>query len=344
MRIRLALLITGSLLLAGVCDVGGQELVESLVPNCQEQQFSPKFSDNRPWFNAWPSGSHEPQTFLLTGWSKRLPYTAKPGVHRILEGSIGMDVPIGVFDRGDNGDVPIGKGCWGVGLWLPLAFPMILDLTENGQPVVNTDYNIGIAGKIAYGVSDHTRLGFLAEFGHESTHLAGDFTKNAENIDEKYQLIDVNYEFWKFGINVESERSWGVVSLRFTTLFASGRGHQGFYSYGYQTQDGSILLPSKFNYEPAVGLQYMPPVTQGWHPYLSADVHFSPTYNYDKQVEVGEKVRVSQTYLLGFRKFGMKRRGVPDLVMRLYRGRNPHGQLRNQNTWWAIQLGALIQQ
>ena len=341
MRIRLVCLVTGLSLLAGTSDINGQELVENLVPNCQEQQFSPKFSDNRPWFNAWPSGSHEPQTFLLTGWSKRLPYTAEPGVHRILEGSIGMDVPMGVFDRGDYGDVPIGKGCWGIGLWLPLAFPMILDLTEHGQPVVNTDYTIGIAGKIGYGVSDNTRLGFLVEFGHESTHLAGDFTHHAAKVDEKYKWVDINYEFWKFGVNVESERSWGVVSLRFTTLFASGRGHQGFYSY--PTQDGNSLMPSDRNYEPAVGLQYMPLVAGGWSWYVSADAHLSSTYNYDKRVDIGEKARVSQTYLFGLRKFGMKRRGVPDLVMRLYRGRNPHGQLRNQNTWWAIQLGALIQ-
>ncbi len=326
----------------GVENAKAQDLIQTPLPDCKEEGLSSKIFENRPWYEPLPATPHEAQTVIMSNWSKPFEYMVKPGTHYIWEVSLGREIPIVVWDSGNGGDIPIGKGCWGFGLWAPIGFHLILDFGDPSDPMINTDYQFGFMGKAAYGVSNRDRLGFKFQVGHQSSHLAGDFTVNALGIfGEKFRRVDVNYEFYEVGISWEKLYSWGgTVTKRLSSTFTAGHGHQGFYSHG--VRNGVLLLPSERNYEPAVGLQYMPSASHGWRPYVAYDAHLLTTYDYDRQSEQWEKARVSQSLVLGLRNFDHQSRGVPDFVVKFYRGRNPNGQFRNQNTYWTAGFGVYI--
>lgn len=332
-RILLAL---GLTCLVGVHQAAAEERAGR---GCRTAELSSKLFEARPWYPALLAAPDAPQSYVYFTKSKRMPFTSDPPEHSMLEGSVGFDAPVIVLDRGDE-NAPIGRGCWGAGAWFSVVVPMVLDFTERGQPVLDTDYISAVAAKLAYGLSDRARLGFLFQYGHISAHTTWDAVD--VNFGSEFEWVDVNHEFFRAGVSLESERESSVWTTRFSTYFSAGQGHQGFYSAGYRRADGSLLLPSERNWEPCIGLQYMSKGTSGWGPFTSYNVCGNSTYDYQK-AEPGqkEKIRISQSLLIGLHNFSQDVLSI-DPVVGLYVGRNPYGLFRNQNTWWSMRLGVLI--
>jgi hypothetical protein len=320
------------------------------VTTCSDSSLSRKFFENRPWFEPLPASLHEAQSSLFFGKSDPFPYQASGEKHKVMLASLGTEMPIVVWDGfnrpkgpGDymkkvDRDVPIGNGCWGFGFWLTGAFPMVLDFTDAGQPVVDVDFKVAISAKVAYGLSDNTRLGFRFQVCHESSHVPTDFAKNVKaKSGGEYREIDVNYECIETSANLERVYSWGTMTFRGGSMFTMNRGHVGFYS-----ANNVDLFSSNRNSEPYVGLEYMPNKASGAGVYASCTLYGLTTYNYGKSsADEPEAMRLSRNCVVGLRDFG-KGRGVPDLAFDLFGGRNLYGPHRNQNTWKYIAVGIIV--
>ncbi len=330
--------------------VQAEDLYSDKEPNCRDSSLSHKFFENRPWLDPLASSLHEGQSSLFFGKSDPFPYQGGDDKHTVMLGTLGIEMPGVVWDgfkrpngpgdyrRKSDRDVPIGKGCFGFGVWLIGAFPMILDFSDAGQPVVDVDFRVALALKAAYGLSDYTRLGFRFQVCHESSHVPTDFAKNAKsNTGVEYREIDVNYECVETSVNLDHTYTWGTMTLRGGSMFTMNRGHKGFYGANNES-----LFSSKRNSEPYVGLQYMPNKTSGAGVYLSCTLYGLTTYNYNKSsADELEAMRLSRNCVVGLRDFG-KGRGVPDLVFDLFGGRNLYGPHRNQNTWKYVAVGIIV--
>ncbi|OGI63322.1 hypothetical protein A2818_01250 [Candidatus Nomurabacteria bacterium RIFCSPHIGHO2_01_FULL_40_12] len=336
----------GVFLLCLVAENAQAQDLQIPLPDCQGKGLSPKWWENRQWMEPLAASRHEAQSSLFFGKSKPFPYMTKQGTHDIMEPSLGWEMPIVAWDGFEDQpgseddtarDIAIPTKCWGFGIWLGTGFHTALDFDEDGQPVVDTDFKVAIMAKAAYGLSDRTRFDFRFQVCHESSHLTIDFAKGAEAaFGEKFKNVDVNYECYETSANVDRMHSWGTLSIRGGAMFAMGRGHPGFYS------TPGTLVPSRRNWEPYVGLQYVPRKASGWGPLVSYSAYGLTTYDFDRtSPDELEAMRVSQTLVLGFHNFG-KDRGVPDFVLRCYTGRNPYGPLRNQNSWNTCGMGMII--
>lgn len=299
---------------------------------CKDGQKSFKLFEDRPYYLTFPAAPHEPQSYIYFSKSKRMPFTDGPEVQTTMEAQIGIEVPILILDGAE--DKAIGAHCWGVGVWLGAVVPLSLSFTLPGQPVTSTDYLPSMRVKAAYGLSDRRRLSGLFEYCHESAHTTWDAVK--QNFKD-FEWLDVQYECMKGGIDWESEESWGKVNLRFSTLFAIGQGHQGFYSAG----GGSGITPSARNWVPSIGLQYTQKRDYGWGYFVAAYASADPVFSPHRQEGDPEATRVTRSYVVGLRNFSHAGLQM-DPVVNYYIGRNPYGIFRFQNTWRSLRFGILI--
>lgn len=302
---------------------------------------------NRPWYPPLSANPRDPHSEVLAwGYSKRFEYMVKEGNHSIWDIGFGKELPIAVWEKGTSGDTFMDCGGWGFGLWAPMSFHMVADLEDESFAVINDDYRIGVAFKAAHGMTRRDMLSVKLQFGHESTHLGDEFTIRAiDAYGDGFRRINVSYEYFELGMNWD--HLFGASRQQMISVRASGvrtadlYGEPGWYSP--RLLDKTMIQPSRRNFEPAVGVEYMPQGTHGWRPYLSYEGRWRTVYDYDK-ISAGDKEghQFSSTIITGLRNLSHARLGFPDLIVRGYYGVNPNGQFRNQRNYWMFGVGLFI--
>ena len=122
---------------------------------------------------------------------------------------------------------------------------------------------------------------------------------------------------------------------------ASFGGDSGWYST--ELIDGTVIQPSRLNFEPAFGAEYMSVGTHGWRPFFSYEGRLRTVYDYRKtSASQREDRQFSSTAVVGLRDCAPARRGMPALILKGYYGVNPHGQFRNQPNYWMYGIGMLL--
>lgn len=301
----------------------------------------------RSWYAPLVANPRDAQSeVLFWGQSKRFPYMTGNEDHTIWEVNFGKELPIAVWDKDESGNALVDCGGWGFGFWAPLSFHMIDDLEAESSPIINDDYRLAIAFKVARGITARDVVSAKVQLGHESTHLGDEFALRAHDAyGEDFQRINVSYEYVEFGLNWDhlfGRDRQHTLSLRASGVrAASFGGDVGWYST--ELLDGTFIQPSKVNFEPAVGIEYMPRGMRGWRPFVSYEGRLRTVYDYAKtSAEQKENRQFSSNMVVGLRNLAWARHGAPDLIARGYYGVNPHGQFRNQSHYWMFGLGLLI--
>jgi hypothetical protein len=302
---------------------------------------------NRPWYPPLTANPRDPHSEVLAwGYSRRFEYMVKEGNHSIWDIGFGKELPIGVWEKGTAGDKFMDCGGWGFGLWAPLSFHMVADLEDETNAVINDDYRIAAAFKLAHGMTRHDMLSVKLQLGHESTHLGDEFTIRAINAyGPGFRRINVSYEYFELGANWDhlfGQNGQQMISVRASGVrTADLYGDRGWYAT--RLLDQTVIQPSRRNFEPAVGVEYMPQGTNGWRPYLSYEGRWRTVYDYDKRsANDREDRQFSSTVIIGLRDLSSASRGFPDVILRGYYGVNPHGQFRNQRNYWMFGIGLYL--
>ncbi len=283
---------------------------------------------------------------MFWGQSHPFPYMPGEGNRTIWEVSFGKELPLGVWEKGATGAAFLDCHGWGFGLWAPLSFHMIDDLGEDSSPIINDDYRLAGAFKVAHAVTPRDVVSAKVQLGHESTHLGDEFVLRAvAAYGDDFRRINVSYEYVEFGVNWDhlfGRNRQHQVSLRGSGVqAASFGGDVGWYSN--ELIDGSTIQSSRINFEPAVGVEYMPRGARGWRPFFSYEGRLRTVYDYNKtSADQKEDRQFSSTVVVGLRNLAWVSNGMPDLIFKGYYGVNPHGQLRNQPSFWMFGLGLLL--
>jgi hypothetical protein len=307
--------------------------------------FKP-FTD-RAWYAPLAANPRDAQSeILFWGRSDRFPYTLGDQALTFWEVSFGKEFPFVLWEPGEDAGVGVECGGWGFGVWAPLSFHMIDDVTGDSSPIINDDYRLGLAVKVAHGITPRDVLSAKIQLGHESTHLGDEFILNAlRDFPDTFQRINVSYEYLEFGVNWEHR--FGGARQHAVSLRASGVHTVGFGGdpgwYTPVLQDGTPIAPSRANFEPAAGLEYLPRGDRGWRPIVSYEGRLRTVYDYAKaSADEKEDRQFSSSLILGVRNLAWTRRGAPDVIVKAYYGVNPHGQFRNQASYWLVGIGLLL--
>ncbi|HVZ38168.1 MAG TPA: DUF1207 domain-containing protein [Candidatus Kapabacteria bacterium] len=309
------------------------------------------FLENRTYFDPVIAETRAATVKACLGLLGEYPYAEQPGERLGMDLSVGKEIGfIGLETAAPTG--PPAAGEWGAGIWLPVSFHMLWDLRDRSQPIINNDYRFGAMIKGVYGITNSSRIALrLVPWAHESTHLGDEVVLSARRrLGRGFERINVSYEFWEAALSYEgdgcaSEGSPGRYKLRagFTGL------HTG---YGYYYADplevnGAVITPSAARGEPFAELEWVLPteVFAGWQPIISLDARNRIIYDYHKADPAQpEQRKVSIDAALGITRtqtmFGST--GNASLYLRLYRGVNPHGQLRSQSSFFITALGLNI--
>ncbi len=302
---------------------------------------------DRPWYAPLIANPRDAQSEVVVwGNSKRFPYMPKAGNHRIWDVSFGKELPIAVWETAAPGRAFVECGGWGFGLWAPLSFHMVDDLAEDSSPIINHDYRLAIAFKVAHGITPRDTVSAKIQFGHESTHLGDEFVIRAiDEYGEDFQRINVSYEYVEFGVNWDhlfGRNGQRLISLRASGVRAASLGGgRGWYST--ELMDGTVIQPSRMNFEPAFGAEYMPQGTHGWRPFVSCEGRLRTVYDYARTLASQREARQwSSSVVVGLRNLAGAGRGMSDLIVKGYYGVNPHGQFRSQPNYWMFGFGMLV--
>jgi hypothetical protein len=220
-------------------------------------------------------------------------------------------------------------------------FHVIEDFKDPSAPIVDTDYRFGAMVKFQYGISETLRLGVrYVPWAHESTHLGDEYTIFATNNIPGFERINVSYEYQEYGMSFEG-----------SDLFSEGddwkvrhggiipRGSDGYYSNHLLDSDEPTLTPSRKNYEPSFGVEYLMAGWRGRQTYVSFDLRDKLIYNYHQTPETPERRQWSFALQIGRAAEAGDRTALKDYFIQFYRGVNPYGQLRSQQDWWSIGFG-----
>ena len=223
---------------------------------------------------------------------------------------------------------------------------MIEDFNDDSNPIVDTDYRFGATLKLAYGLADSTSLNVkYIPFAHESTHLGDEYTIIASR-SPVFERINVSYEYQQYGVSVTRIIRNGTITVRHggTILW----GDDGYYSNHLLGSRAPTLTPSVHNYEPSVGAEWHVP-QDGLNPLedrqwvVSGDLRWRLQYDYHQNPVGDDHRRPSLSLSVGRALTGRSGIGLEQYFVYLYRGVNPYGQLRSQNSYWAAGLGWIFQ-
>jgi hypothetical protein len=203
-----------------------------------------------------------------------------------------------------------------------------------------------MAFKVARGITGRDMLSAKVQLGHESTHLGDEFTIRAiDAYGDEFQRVNVSYEYVEFGVNWD--RLFGgarqhMISLRGSGIHTAGfRGDPGWYTT--TLIDGTIIQPSRVNFEPAFGVEYTPQGKRGLRPFVSYEGRLRTIYDYARtSASQKEDRQFSSTVIVGIRDLSRAPLGMPDLIVKGYYGVNPNGQFRSQRDYWMFAFGLLI--
>jgi hypothetical protein len=288
------------------------------------------------------------RSFLVfPGWSQEFPHSEEAGTRFAWQITLGREFPMLGWQSDATG---IGKGQWGVGLWIPIAFHMIEDFKDESAPIVDTDYRFGTMVKFEYGLTDADRLQIrYVPWAHESTHLGDEYTIIASR-DPDFERINVSYEYQEYGASwVHAFGSRSTVTLRHGGIILHGS--DGYYSDHLLGSDEPTLTPSEKNYEPSFGVEYRFPVrapsagkrspTRQF--IASLDLRNRLQYDFHRAGNETEHRRLTWTLAIGRAAFEGDRTLLRSYSFYFTRGVNPFGQLREQYPYWAGGIGWVFQ-
>ena len=277
---------------------------------------------------------------LLPAWADEFPHSEEPGTRFAWQITLGREIPLIGWQTERIGLKHFSKGKWGVGLWTPVAFHMIEDFKDESSPIVDTDYRFGSMVKFEYGLSDTSWLSVrYVPWAHESTHLGDEYTIIASRQPD-FERVNVSYEYQEYGISFEAS---DLLSEGDDWTFRHGGiipwGSDGYYSDHLLTSDEPTLTPSKKNYEPSFGVEFLMPEWRDRQTYFSFDLRDKLIYNYHQTPESPETRQWSFNLQIGRTAPANERQALKDYFIQFYRGVNPYGQLRSQKDWWSIGIG-----
>ena len=344
---RVSLVLTLALLLAGTRISAAQA---PLAP-CDKTKASSKLTfqpfATRAWYQPLIAEPRGGQTqFYVWGQSKSFPYMTGGSHINVWEVNVGKELPLAAFEKGAiDGSLLDCRG-WGFGAWVPGSFHMIANSGEDSAPILNQDYRLAIAGKIARAVTSHDLISAKVQFGHESTHLGDEFVVQAiEQYGDAFQRVNVSFEYLEVGVNWD--RFFGAdrqhsISFRGSAVKALALGGAAGW-YSPQGSNGQYIYPSTVNFEPGLGLEYLPHGSHGWRPLVSYDGRLRTVYDYQKtSADQREDRQFSSSLVVGVRQMKWSPKGMPDFIGRAYYGVNPHGQFRSQSNFWMFAFGLLL--
>jgi hypothetical protein len=252
---------------------------------------------------------------------------------------VGGELPIFGWESAASEGGRVDQHELGIGLWIPIDFHMVEDLSDRSGPIVNNDYRFGGMVKVQYGIAPSQWLAGRLHFGHESTHLGDEFSiMGQREFPATFERINVSWEYLDLGVlyeRIDGER------------FSSVRGGVTVNvkdSY-YSTDADSItesprgpVTPSTNRLDPYIGSD----ITWnerfgGWDLYVSGEMRWRTIYDYHKRrPNASEDRQVSVNFIVGTKVNG-ENKASP--FLRFYSGVNPHGQFRNQKDYSEIGLG-----
>jgi hypothetical protein len=273
-------------------------------------------------------------SLIVPAWAGEFPHSEELGKRFVWQITLGRELPI-LGWRSENADGRVGKGAWGLGLWVPVSFHMIEDHKDESAPIVDTDYRYGFMTKFQYGLTEDSWLGIrFTPWAHESTHLGDEYTIIAQR-DPAFERVNPSFEYLEYGVSLE--RLYGS---HFVTIRHGGirlHGDDGYYSDHLLGSSVPTLTPSVKNFEPSFGVE--------WHHertglFASLDVRHKLAYQFHRLAGENETKHWSYSFAVG-RSVLEGTAGIPlkDYYLYAYRGVNPFGQLREQKSWWLVGIG-----
>jgi hypothetical protein len=309
--------------------------------------FHPFADADREWYApliAEPRGAHS--ELLVWGQSRSFPFMSKEDHLTVWDISFGKELPVAAWDKGASDASLLDCRGWGFGLWVPGSFHMIADAGEDSSPILNHDYRLAVVFKVAHGVTPRDLVSAKVQVGHESTHVGDEFVVRAINeYGDAFQRINVSYEYVEAGVNWDhffGLNRQQMVSLRVSGVHTASFGTDAGW-YGTELIDGTVIHPSRMNFEPAVGVEYMPRGSRGWRPFASYEGRLRTIYDYAKtSADQKEGRQFSSSLVLGLRNLSWAGHGAPDVIVKGYYGVNPNGQFRSQANYWMWGVGLLL--
>lgn len=301
------------------------------------------FFEDHPYYEPLIAGVREPHfSALFPARGKKIEFeVSKTGYPMIWDIDVGGELPIFGWQRKKSTDIHdrVSSGDFGWGLWIPIDFHMIEDLTDASGPIVNNDYRFGGMLKAQYGLPGEQWISVRVHGGHESTHLGDEFSIVGERqFRSTFERINVSWEYIDVGVLYERTDPQGTRRSRMTsTRFGITANVHGSY---YATDPGSITVSARGpvtrstnRYDPYTGLEFTwgNSPWKNWQTYTSAELRWRSVYDYHKQVPGASEARQASINLIAGIKAAGNYKASP--FIRYYHGVNPHGQFRNQKDY-----------
>lgn len=316
------------------------------------------YLENRPYFDPLLSDPYATQmSVLFPAAADSFPFALNPGRSLVWDISVGHEFPMLGWESGPKRTpatdtlTGVAAGAIGIGVWLPLSFHMIEDLSKDpSRPILDTDYRFGAQLKVQYGLPGawgtrtQTHIGLKFQAGHESTHVGDEFTISAiEHYPDTFLRVNVSYEYYDVALTFEPNFGAGA---RHHLRFRAGRVWLWHPQVGWYTEThllyplGAVIAPSRRNAEPygEVEFTYALPGKQGrpsaTSVIASVDIRDRTVFQYQAILTHEEPSEISVNSMIGLRykrsSEGLTGRISPTLYLRYYHGVNPNGQFRSQ--------------
>jgi hypothetical protein len=318
---------------------------------------------DRPYYRPLKSEPRAAQTSVLfPSISDGVPFAANAGRSLAWDLSLGREIPIVGWDSNPAGrdlqDRGVAPGAWGAGIWFPLSFHMLEDMSkDDSNPILNTDYRFAGSMKFQYGLGASAFSGTEGQeghigvryvfWGHESTHIGDEFTLAATRLyGNQFQRVNVSYEYWELGGSFEPNYlDQGKLQMAFRggfiRLFDQKK---GWYSSTLLQPFGQTITPSVRNYEPYFDMEgYYSELFGNWGPFGSLDLRDRTVYGYFRSgPSAPDETQWSANVMAGFRQERESGLIRPSYYLRYYHGVNPAGQFRSQRDYQLFGFGILF--
>lgn len=326
------------------------------------------FLENKNYFDPLLADPRAAQVqILFPAVSDSFPFAVNPGRSLVWNIDLGHEFPIfGWQSNSQNSASGVAAGQWGLGLWFPVSFHMIEDMSKDpSAPILDTDYRFSGQMKLQYGLpttwlgTNSSHVGLRFQFGHESTHVGDEFTIGAiRTHPDSFMRVNVSYEYYDLAFAFEP--NFGSDTQHKLKLRAGAiwlwHPSRGWYSEDVLLYPfGETIAPSRRNYEPYVGAEYswkLPDkksgaagVPRNLSAIASVDIRDRTIYQYQPVLLHDEPSEISVNSMIGLR-HTRSGKGLskisPTYYLRYYHGVNPAGQFRSQSNYTLFGFGVQL--
>jgi hypothetical protein len=341
-------------------------LLAVVASNAQNRVW---FLENKGYFDPLLADPRAAQVqVLFPGVSDAFPFSVNPGRSLVWDISVGHEFPIfGWQSNSQNAAAGVAPGQVGFGLWFPISFHMIEDMSKDpSAPILDTDYRFSGQVKLQYGLpakwlgTSYSHVGLRFQFGHESTHVGDEFTIGAiRTHPDTFVRVNVSYEY--YDLAAAFEPNFGS-QTRHNLKLRGGAIWLWHPEHGWYSEDvllypfGEMIARSRRNYEPYGGAEYtwkLPDkqagaagVPRNLAVIGSLDIRDRTIYQYRPVLVHEEPTEISMNLMAGLRHTrsgrGQLGRISPTYYLRYYHGVNPNGQFRSQNHYTLFGFGVQL--